>query len=107
MNILLGDLAFLQEVETPGSEDTGERLMKYEKKMEKLKKKKEEYEALHGQCITVFNPFNVIYEFGIENIMSPYWESRHLAVLLIKALLPSLRYIGFSFSIRIQNVPKQ
>jgi hypothetical protein len=38
--------------------------------------------------------------------MNAQWEIRHLAVMLLKALLPSLPYIGFKVIIDVSKLQK-
>lgn len=59
-----------------------------------------------AKSIVVFNPFNYIYEMCINNLLSAQWEVRHLAVMILKALLPSMSYVGFKVVADITKLAK-
>lgn len=76
-----------------------------DKKLEKLMRKNEE-KISASKSIVVFNPFNYIYEMCMGNLLNPQWEVRHMAVMILKALLPYLNYIGFKVIADVSKLQK-
>jgi hypothetical protein len=48
--------------------------------------------------LTISNPFNLMYDICIENMLHSEWELRHLSVLILKELLLHSEFLGFSHS---------
>lgn len=74
---------------------------KYEKRIEKMKKKKEEYDS--SITLIISNPFNLLYQICVENLLSPEWELRHLSVLLLKELIQYPDFIGFTAQVVLSD----
>ena len=74
---------------------------KYKTKIEKIKKKKEEYSE--PICLYVSNPFNLLYQICVDNFLNAEWELRHLSVLILKELLIFPDFLGFSAKLELSQ----
>ena len=74
---------------------------KYKNKIEKIKKKKEEYSETIS--LTISNPFNLLYNICLDNFLNPEWELRHLSVLILKELLAYPDILGFTAKLSLSE----
>jgi CRISPR/Cas system CSM-associated protein Csm3 (group 7 of RAMP superfamily) len=75
--------------------------LKYKSKAEKINRKQEE--QLNEVEIIISNPFNLMYEICVNNLLHTEWELRHLAVLILKELLVNCDFLGYSQSLMLSK----
>ena len=76
--------------------------LKYKSKAEKIHRKQEE--QLNEVEIIISNPFNLMYEICVNNLLHTEWELRHLAVLILKELLVNCDFLGYSQSLMLSKL---
>ena len=66
-----------------------------------MRNKKEEYDS--SITLVISNPFNLLYQICVENLLNPEWELRHLSVLLLKELILYPDFLGFTAQIVLHD----
>lgn len=79
---------------------------KYEKRIEKMRQRKDDYDS--SITLLISNPFNLLYQICVENLLNPEWELRHLSVLLLKELILFPDFIGFTAQVVLtgKDIPR-
>lgn len=75
---------------------------KYQKKAQKMKMKAKEQEYSDSDItLIISNPFNLLYQICIDNILNSEWELRHLSVLILKELLTYPEFLSFQAKVTL------
>ena len=75
---------------------------KYQKKAQKMKMKAKEQEYSESDItLIISNPFNLLYQICIDNILNSEWELRHLSVLILKELLTYPEFLSFQAKVTL------
>ena len=70
--------------------------MKFRNKMEKIARRGQE--EMDEVELTISNPFNLMFEICMGNMLNSEWELRHLSVLVLRELMAHSEFLGFSHS---------